>query len=267
MDKRLLIALLLTAIIVAVTPVLFPTPKRTPTTASVSSQRVSDSAVSAKPVQAVNETAPARVGMVTDSTSVAPVSQSAQGRVVTIDTERASYQFATLGAAPVSVLMKNYRNLSPTNGQVVLKVPGQELLTYALVTGRDTVRLRNTDFQVSQASGPTGETSVTFRGIANGLGVTISYHIVPQKYVMRVSGRVDNSPAQTFLLIDRPSSLPVTEADTLGDLRNRSYSFKPTTSNARGIPFGKLDPGEKRLEAEPLTWAAVSYTHLRAHET
>jgi len=257
MDKRLLIALLLTAIIVAVTPVLFPTPKRTPTTASVNSQRASDSVVSAKPVQALNETTPARVGTVTDSTSVAPVSQSAQGKVVTIDTERASYQFSTLGAAPVSVLMKNYRNLSPTNGQVVLKVPGQELLTYALVTGRDTVRLRNTDFQVSQASGPTGETSLTFRGIANGLGVTISYNIVPQKYVMRVSGRVDNSPSQTFLLIDMPSSLPVTEADTLGDLRNRSYSFKPTTSNARGIPFGKLDPGEKRLEAEPLTWAAV----------
>ena len=105
--------------------------------------------------------------------------------------------------------------------------------------------------------GANGETAVTFRGIANGIGIAINYNIAPQRYVMRVSGRVDSSPAQAFLLIDMPSSLPVTEADTLGDLRNRSYSFKPMRSNARGIPFGKLDPGEKRLEAEPLTWAAV----------
>ena len=256
MDKRLLIALLLTAIVVAVTPVLFPTPKRTAPT-NVSSRRVADSITSAKPAQAVSEIAPSRVGSVTDSASAAPVAQSGQGKTITIDTERATYQFSTLGAAPVSVSMKEYRNLSPVKGQVELKVPRQNLLSYSLIVGRDTLRLRDTDFQASQSQGANGETAVTFRGIANGIGVAISYNIAPQRYVMRVSGRVDSSPAKAFLLIDMPSSLPVTEADTLGDLRNRSYSFKPMRSNARGIPFGKLDPGEKRLEAEPLTWAAV----------
>ena len=257
MDKRLLIALLLTAVVVAVTPILFPTPKRTPATASANSRRITDSIASVKVSQTANEVAPPRVGSVTDSSVTLPVSQPAQGKVITVETERARYQFSSLGAAPVSISMKEYRNLSPTRGQVELKVPGQQLLGYSLVVGRDTLRLRNVDFQGSQSLGANGETAVTFRGIANGIGIAISYNIAPQRYVMRVSGRVDSSPAQAFLLIDMPSSLPVTEADTLGDLRNRSYSFKPMRSNARGIPFGKLDPGEKRLEAEPLTWAAV----------
>lgn len=257
MDKRLLIALLLTAIVVAVTPVLFPTPKRVPSTARTGSQRVADSIAPVGQALATSEVAPPRVGSVVDSTAIGPVLQSPQGRMISVSNDRASYQFSTLGAAPVSVSMKQYRNLSPVKGQVELKVPGQRLLEYSLVTGRDTLHLRNTEFQASQASGSNGVTTVVFRGVVNGTGMAISYDVAPDRYVMRVSGRVENSSPQTFLLVDMPSSLPVTEADTLSDLRNRSYSFKPVRSNARGIPFGKLDPGEKRLEAEPLTWAAV----------
>src|SRR6185295_14659055 len=186
MDKRLLTALLLTAIVVAVTPVLYHTPKRTPAAASASSKRLADSVASAKSAQTAGEIAPQRVGSLADSAVVTPVSQSNQGKTVTVNTERASYQFSTLGAAPVSIAMKEYRNLSPVQGQVDLKVPGQNLLGYSLVTGRDTLRLRDTDFQVSQSSGPSGETAVTFRGIANGIGITISYSIPSQRYVLRV---------------------------------------------------------------------------------
>jgi YidC/Oxa1 family membrane protein insertase len=251
MDKRLSIALLLTAIVVAVTPILFPTPKRTPAVTKAGSKIAAESVATQTVVPTANQIAPPRVGAVTDSNSVAP-SQPLQGRTVTIDTKLASYQFSTLGAAPLSITMKEYRNLSPLKGQVDLKVPGRRLLEYYLVTGKDTLPLRNTDFQVLQS-----DRTVTFRGTVGGTPVAISYVITPDHYVARVSGRVESASPQSFLLIDMPSSLPVTEADTLGDLRNRSYSFKPMRSNARGIPFGKLDPGEKKLEAEPLTWAAV----------
>jgi YidC/Oxa1 family membrane protein insertase len=47
------------------------------------------------------------------------------------------------------------------------------------------------------------------------------------------------------------------EADTVADLRNLAFSFKPQRENARIVGFGSLDPGEQRLEAGPLTWAAV----------
>ncbi len=257
MDKRLSIALLLTAIIVAVTPILFPTPKRTPAATAASARPQADSTAVQRADQSANQIAPSRVGSVADSSAISPVSQPPQGKIVTINTAKTVYQFSTLGAAPVSVSMKQYKNLSPSNGTVELKVPGRRLLEYALVIGRDTIPLRNTDFQVLQSTGVKGETVLTFRGLVAGANVAISYDVSPDNYVARVSGSVENTAGQSFLLIDMPSSLPITEADTLTDLRNRSYSFKPMRNNARGIPFGKLDPGEKKLEAEPLTWVAV----------
>jgi len=251
MDKRLTTALLLTAIVVLLTPVLFPT-RRGP--ASTRPAQQTDSAVSQKANLPEAQVAPVKVGSVVDSV-VTP--QLPTGRTITVETKRGVYKFSTLGAAPLSIAMKEYRNLSPTKGQVELATPGRKLIEYSIVTGRDTISLRTTDFQVSQVSDAQGATTLTFRGAANGANIAISYNLVPDRYVMRVAGRIENTPAQSFLLIDMPSSLPVTEADTLGDLRNRSYSFKPMRSNAQGIPFAKLDPGEKRLEAEPLTWAAV----------
>ena len=54
-----------------------------------------------------------------------------------------------------------------------------------------------------------------------------------------------------------PSTLRPAESDTVGDLNNLAYSFKPQRDNARIVQFGKLDPGETELEPGPLTWAAV----------
>ena len=251
MDKRLTTALLLTAIVVLLTPVLFPT-RRGPV--STRPAQPTDSAVSQKAHLPEAQVAPVRAGSVVGS-AVTP--QLPTGKTVTVETKRGVYKFSTLGAAPVSIAMKEYRNLSPVKGQVELATPGRKLIEYSVVAGGDTISLKTTDFQVSQVSDAQGATTLTFRGAANGANIAISYNLVPDRYVMRVAGRIENTPAHSFLLIDMPSSLPVTEADTLGDLRNRSYSFKPMRSNAQGIPFGKLDPGEKRLEAEPLTWAAV----------
>jgi YidC/Oxa1 family membrane protein insertase len=153
--------------------------------------------------------------------------------------------------------MREYRNLSPTKGQVELKVPGRTLFRYSLVMQRDTIPLQGVPFQLSESQGTKGQKVLTYRAAVRGAQVAIAYEPDPDRYVLGITGRVDNAPSPTYLLIDMPSSMPVTEADTLGDLRTRSYSFKPARSNARGIPFAKLDPGEKRLEAEPLVWTAV----------
>jgi YidC/Oxa1 family membrane protein insertase len=74
---------------------------------------------------------------------------------------------------------------------------------------------------------------------------------------VKIAGRVEGGAGSSFLLVGLPQTLPATEADTVSDLRTLAYSFKPSTDNARGIPFGKLDPGEVQLEKGPLTWVAV----------
>ena len=195
---------------------------------------------------------------VDSSVTTAPaVTPPATRELTTITTSTSVYQFSSLGAAPVSVAMREYKNLSLRHGQVQLDVPGQTLFRYALVAQRDTIPLQGVPFQLSESQGSKGQKILTYRAAVNGMNVAIAYDVSPDRYVLGISGRVENAPSPSYLLIDMPSSMPVTEADTLGDLRTRSYSLKPTRSNARGVPFDKLDPGERRLEAGPITWAAV----------
>jgi YidC/Oxa1 family membrane protein insertase len=255
MDKRLSIALLLTAIVVAVTPILFPTPKRAPQPASASGVKKNSALAVSAPVP--NQSAPSAVASVVDTTAdVAPVTTRAE--VTTVETTRSIYRFSNLGAVPISVVMKEYRSLSPSvKGQPVdLHVAGQSLLRYSLVIQHDTIPLSGTSFQLSRSAGAEGSTLLTYRAVVSGIPVAISYDISRDRYVVRTAGRIETT-GTAYLLVEMPTRLPITEGDSLSDLRTLSYSFKPLRSNARGIPFGKLDPGEKRLEAEPLSWVAV----------
>ena len=264
MDKRLSIALLLTALVVAVTPILFPTPRRTPPPVvsgdSVAAASVESAAAPAiTPITPVAPSAQADSAAV-DSTAVSTGAGTATSGPVmtTVASSKSAYQFSNLGAAPVSVSFGEYEQLAPgRTGKVVLAAPGTSLLSYALAIPGDTIPLGRISFDLERSKSSDGAEVLTYRAPVNGRTVSISYTLVPDRYVIRTSGRVDGGTGASFLLIDLPPTLPATEADTLGDLRTLAYSFKPTRDNAQGIAFGKLDPGEKRLEPGPLAWAAV----------
>jgi len=264
MDKRLSIALLLTAIIVAVTPILFPTPRRATSPApAVSAQKSAPTAVQkTQPTSgqvAPLSVAPLSVAPLADSIAVPPAAVTAQGReeITTVTAARSTYQFTNVGAAPLSVTFRDYKNLALAGGLVSLKSPGQPLLQYSLVLNGTVVPLSNIPFELVSSGNATGDQTLTYRATVNGIGIVISYDVVPDRYVVRIGGRVEGVTGQAYLLVNLPSALPATEADTLSDLRTLSYSFKSRNEHARGIPFAKMDPGEKRLETGPLTWAAV----------
>ncbi len=252
MDKRLSIALLLTALVVAVTPILFPTPRRSPVV-TTASDSTSDSA-SSQPVPVESQiqapvSAVAAADSVVQPAATEPVSQE----ITSISTPRSTYRFSSFGAAPVGVTFSEYRKLVPgQTGNVELTIPGRGLLTYALAIPGDTISLSGVPFQVERT-----ESSLTYRAAVAGRTIAISYSVVPDRYVVKVAGRVDGGVGASFLLINLPSTLPATEADTVSDLRTLAYSFKTTRDNAKGVPFGKLDPGEVQLEPGPLTWVAV----------
>ena len=268
MDKRLSIALLLTALVVAVTPILFPTPRRTPPPAAMADSTAASSSESAKvsvsgvlpsavpvapglAVAQADTTARDSIGTLTGTVSSTPV-------ITTIASPKSIYRFSNIGAAPLSVSFAEYGQLSPgRTGKVELAAPGSSLISYALAVPGDTIALSRVLFQLEQSKASNGAEVLTYRAPVNGMTVTISYTLVPDRYVVKTSGRVDGGTGASFLLIDLPPTLPATEADTLGDLRTLAYSFKPTRDNAEGIAFGKLDPGEKQLKPGPLAWAAV----------
>ena len=259
MDKRLSIALLLTAIIVAVTPVLFPTPRKTPVAAAVPGRGQQSSAVETAnlPVSATPSIV-STVGAPDTTRQSAASVVPAQEEFKSISTGKAVYRFSNVGATLVSAAMKGYENLATKKGDVSLQIQGRSLLTFALVLQRDTIRLDKTAFQITPQP-VTGDTAtgVTYSAVVAGRPVSISYKVDPGHYLIHVTGQVSGQGAPAYVLIGLPSTLPPAETDTTADIRALAYSFKPQRDNARGVPFAKLDPGEKRLEPGPLTWAAV----------
>jgi YidC/Oxa1 family membrane protein insertase len=270
MDKRLLIALLLTAIVVAVTPVLFPTPRKTSTGIS-GSQTMSSPALSGNSSQAVSS--PVRTPLTVSQAptvaaaktiahpaaidSSAVVNSSVQEQVTAITTRKVVYRFTNVGAGLVSATMRGYKNLATKKGEVELHLSSKPLVTFALVLNHDTVNLDRVAFEVSQNKSDSTANQVTYSATVAGKAVSISYSVDPEHYLVHMSGCVDGAIPPAYLLISLPSTLPATETDTIADLRALAYSFKPQRDNAQGVPFAKLDPGETKLETGPLTWAAV----------
>jgi YidC/Oxa1 family membrane protein insertase len=256
MEKRYFLALLLAAAVVAITQILFPVTRSSPpvvtrsdTMGTLAQPRGNKNDIG---VPAVVQPPPQAQSAARDSgASVAPP------ELATVSTSRSVYRFSNIGASPVSITLKEYKNLAPAGGMVELSPSQQPLLKYALVVNGDTIRLDNIVFRSRLAGSGAGGNTLTYDAMVADLGVSIAYELVPKSYVVRIRGTVTGTSGNAYLLTQLPASLKPAEADTIADLRNLAFSFKPERDNARIIAFSSLDPGEQRLEAGPLAWAAV----------
>jgi YidC/Oxa1 family membrane protein insertase len=266
MEKRMILALVLTAAVVGLTPVLFPG-------APVPGRRADSTAVA--PVAAGGTRAPARaqppavttpapataaptVTAVTDSAATASAVASPDSTVVT--TDLATYRFVDVGAAPVSVAIKRYHNLATRGGPVDLGVTGMPILKYKLVVPGDTIDLSRVKFGRTSTGTPGPASPLQYSATVGGHVISIAYSFTADSYLLGVSGRVESpgaGPGPRFLLVDLPTSFPMTEADSVGDRRSLAYAFKSQRESSRSVRFASLDPGERRLEVAPLTWVAA----------
>ena len=257
MDKRFFLALFLSLIVIAISQVLFPTarPPVTPPAGVDSTARRSPVASSSTPASPVaTSTRPA--APVADSVS-APVPATAESTVVTLP--KAVYTFSNIGAAPVSMVIREYQNRSPSGGLVDLALPGLPLLGFRLATPGDTLDMRRIPFSLARSSDAQREL-LTYSATVENYPVAITYAIprdTAASYTMQVSGRVTNTNGPAYVLVDLPSSLRSVEQDTVADQQSLAYSFKPRNDHAGNVLFGDIDPGERRLQPGPLNWIAV----------
>lgn len=253
MEKRYFVALLLAAAVVAITQIVFPV-SRQPVSAVATTGGNKAVVVAVKPSSTDDKPQQSTVNR---QNSVDSGQAFRAAEITTVTTSRAVYRFSNLGAVPVSIDLRDYKSLAPSGGVVELSTPGQPLLRYGLVIGGDTTSLDHSLFRVKQ-SGEVGKNPQLFYDVmVRNLPVTIVYEFTPEGYVVRVKGRVEGAGKGAFLLVQLPTSLRPAESDTVADLRNLAYSFKPSRDNARIVAFAKLDPGEQKLEPGPLAWAAV----------
>src|SRR3954468_2823103 len=151
MDKRFFLALFLSLVVIAATQLLFPPAKPAPTprnakdstarTASSTTQGVSSPTVPSARGGSVPIAAPGIVGRLDTS---APHTET-----IDVETPKAIYKFSSVGGAPTSVVIRDYKNRA-TNSLVDLGSPGTPLLSYRVLSPSDTVDLSRVPFTLTR---------------------------------------------------------------------------------------------------------------------
>jgi YidC/Oxa1 family membrane protein insertase len=254
MDKRWYLVLFLTLIVIALTQVLFPAPAK-PKTPPVATSTAPTTP--AEKLPEIRDTTQRAIPLKSDTTATAPISEERAVINTDDDSAHVTYTFSNVGASPTSVVMRSYKNRSPSGGFVDLAVPGQRLLSYRLVLPHDTVALDNIPFSQRSGQAADGTRAQTYYASVRGNDVTISYSFGTRGYAFHVSGEVRSPAGNGFLLVSLPTTLRSAESDTTVDQRSLAYVFKRANDRPGSVLFGKLDPGETRLETGPLNWVAV----------
>ena len=163
MDKRFFLALALSALVIVLTQMIFPQPKRAPlapgaavtdTVARQGGANRTDSAGALATSSATGAPLAAGGGQPADTTPGAVEAMpSAPARVIPVPTGKAIFGISTVGGAPVSAVLEDYRPLVKGGGmsaeRVELARPGDPLLRYRLATAGDTIALDRASFTVT----------------------------------------------------------------------------------------------------------------------
>ncbi len=260
MDRRLLLAFVLSGLVVVATPFLFPRTNTPPAaTTPAGAPAAAEPAAPAAQGAATAGAPGAAVAASTQSAKTAPAAAApvTVAETLTVNTAVSHTAFSTLGAAPLNVELPGFNSLGKTKGVVSIHQSNEPLLKYRLLAGRDTIDLSKVAFTATRNTAANGNQHLQFHGTSGATDVTLDYTLAANNYVGDVKVAVRNAAAPTFLLVDLPTGFVSQEGDTVGDMLALAYAVKPQKSSAKGIPFRKLDPGEQRLETGPMLWAVA----------
>ncbi|HEY9382304.1 MAG TPA: membrane protein insertase YidC [Gemmatimonadales bacterium] len=129
------------------------------------------------------------------------------------------YAFSTRGGRMVAATFLTYRSMRPEDRAQPAQILalGSELLSLALLVGRDTLALQDWHFTPSAPSLNISEpTPFTFTAQQGGLAVSLTYTFRPDTYLVDVTGRIEGAgPNGAVLLIGMGPGLRNTESDSL----------------------------------------------------
>ena len=245
MDRRTLIALLLTAGVILVTPILFPGPPRqrqAVDTTAIARDSVAATTTAPAPTQ---PTAQRSIGAPTRPTAAAQTptpTETAVEELTTVTTQRAVYRISSLGATPAELQMPQFRSLrpgAPANTPVNLLERGDRLFRLGLVTTTDTIALDTVRFTAG-AQRLEGETIVQpFTATVAGAPFTLTYRFPRDSFVVRVEGVSGAQLRQLFITL--PQRIRSEEADVLDDTRHLAVAYRRTADEIENVKFDDLD--------------------------
>src|SRR5689334_15490004 len=180
MDKRTFLALLLTALVIVVTPLMFPGARRQPTPpASAGAGDTGTKVIEVPPTQsAVGASTNAKAAPTPTSAQPVPAAPRVTAETTTVRDGVASFVMSSAGAAPVAVKIDDsvHKSLrAGEKGQGVTIAPKRgQLLHYQLVLGTDTIALDTIPFTREQSG-----STITYRA-SGARPITIAYDFAPK---------------------------------------------------------------------------------------
>ena len=267
MDRRTFLALLLSALVIVFTPILFrgfggrrqqPAPVARDTNTATTPVASSPAA----PTASTGSTTPTVAAATAPPPSPTAANSRLAGDTTSVSFGKTRYIFTTAGATPAAIVLNAYPNLSTTRAiqpkatlasQAASGVTAQPLLRYRLARGADTIAFDTISFRAERTPNGITFTSTSVPDLA------VRYEFANDGYVARVSGQVPASTAAGTqrLLIDLPSTVHSQEADVPDDERHLAYGYKLEHEDVKSVAFGKLDPAIVRTDSGPMTWVAT----------
>ena len=257
MNNRFFLALVLTAIVIVVTPRLFPTPVKPVSVATITDTTVVRGKVRTQPLVAP-VTPLTAVATTKDSSNTSLKSGSVSVETTTVHSSLATYAFSSRGAVPVSIALDSYpSHRKAIHGRSVELIGNRRaLLAYQLISGRDTLLLDTIPFRAEQQE--SGQ-AVVYTGNAGGHQIQVSYRVpvdTMDNYLVHVSAIVQNAVPGSVLVIGLPRTLQANEADTVDDLNHLAVSYR-SRGEINSVAFSKLDSTEARIDGGPINWVAT----------
>jgi YidC/Oxa1 family membrane protein insertase len=257
MDRRTLLALALTAIVIVVTPMLFPAPKqpRRPTSDSL---RTSPRDTIATPATSLPATQPA----VSAPTVPPPSLRTVEAETTVVRTDRAIYYLVSPGGTPASLSLPEYRSLRRDAGRataVTLVDPRDRLLNLRLVSDRDTIALDSIAFSAAPQRREGNTIVQSLASTSAAMPITLTYRFPADSFVVHVEGSLADSPnvVARQALITLPTRIRTEEADTVDDTRHLAIGYKVGNAEVSSVSFRQLDAQTTRVDTGAIRWVAI----------
>lgn len=252
MDRRTLLALLLTAAVILVTPILFPGPPRRPIVDTTAIARQSES----QSVSQSQPEAPRTVSAAPSQPSQTQTQTAVPEQFTTVTTQHAVYRISSLGGTPAELRMPQFRSLrpgAPANTPVSILEPGDRLFRLGVVTTTDTIALDTVRFTAG-AQRLEGETIVQpFTATVAGAPFTLTYRFPRDSFVVRVEGASGAQLRQLFITL--PQRIRSEEADVLDDTRHLAVAYRRGADEIENVKFDDLDT-LARVDSVRASWIA-----------
>jgi YidC/Oxa1 family membrane protein insertase len=274
MERRVVLAVVLTIGVIFLSNRLFPPPEPPPGQVVPDSVAVSGDAPSTeRDAGLVEEPTP---GDTVDAESqtepgadieVAGLSEQ-PADTVTVTTDLVRLQFSTRGASLMSAELLEYESYTPNGTEdhsAQLVRDGDRVFGYRVVVAGDTIRLDGQSFTANRSELTLTENhrrdSLVFRypfpsGAAE---FVVTYGFEMDSYLIDVAGRVEGIGDRGYsILTSLGQGLRTNEKSPQDDFRQLAYVVRGQGGGIASVNLDKIEPGEVRAaDGGPFDWVAV----------